>query len=126
MQSVYCSTNRMCTWWCQPKFFRGPLSVLRSHTVRQDHLAHLIETAVETASVRIIKPLYLYIIVYGFLGCRLTIKRRRTLSQFASSSKHLVKTHISILSEYIRHSVFEVFLKRKNKKKNSSQTSLAA
>lgn len=32
MQSAYCSTNRTCTWWCQPKFFRGPFSVSHSQT----------------------------------------------------------------------------------------------
>lgn len=54
MQRAYCSTNRICTWWCQPRFFRGLLSV--SHTVRQDHLAHLTETAVETRNDRNFLP----------------------------------------------------------------------
>lgn len=56
MQSAYCSTNRICTWWCQPKFFRHLLSVLRSHTVRQDHLARLPETPVETRNTTVISP----------------------------------------------------------------------
>lgn len=59
MQSAYCSTNRIRTWWCQPKFFRGILSVLCSHTVRQDHLAHLTETPIETGSTTTNAPVYL-------------------------------------------------------------------
>ena len=59
MQSAYCSTNRICTWWCQPKFFRHLPSVLRSHTVRQDHLARLPETPVETRNTTIISPVCL-------------------------------------------------------------------
>lgn len=39
---AYCSTNRICTWWCQPRFFKDFLNVLQS--VRQDHLAHSTET----------------------------------------------------------------------------------
>lgn len=64
MQSAYCPTNRICTWWCQPRFFRGPFSVLRSHTVRQDHLAHLTETSLET-SVVIITIIMIVFFLYG-------------------------------------------------------------
>ncbi len=56
MQSAYCSTNRICTWRCQPEFFRGLLSVLHSHTVRQGHLAHLTETLIETRSSTVNAP----------------------------------------------------------------------
>lgn len=70
MQSAYCCTNRIDTWWCQTEFFRGILSVLCFYTVRQDHLVHLTETSVETRNVTLTESVHLACIcIYYYSDC---------------------------------------------------------
>lgn len=44
MQSAYCSTNRICTWWCQPQILQRPFEcVLRSRTHSQTRPSGLLD-----------------------------------------------------------------------------------
>lgn len=109
MQSAYCSTNRICTWWCQPKFFRGFLSVLlRSHTVRQDHLAHCTETPVETRNATIIAPVPL-----TYICCHYDDNNDYFpfILQFVMCTKHFAQhKYLYLFMVWLAHKLLEIFL----------------